>query len=294
MHPSTSDANINLTNQYFSEAPLSQQLPPNPDSNPTDPTPAGQNLPATPPDQNSSNPLDPTPEPSLADLIAKLTPIQQSAFHLIAANIKPAQVAPRIHVTPKTIYRWINHDVRFIAAYNVWRTQTLELAHARTLAMSGLALDTLESALKDGDRKVALKFAERLNLFKQRRPGPHTPGEVARHRARRDLIKRIDIANKARELKSSAFRDFRSSNTIYDLDDRIWILMVERINALQLETPEARQEREEIQWGDAEGDEDLTRIYQAIRYGTEPPTPFPNPTPPPDSNPQTPGSEKNQ
>jgi len=53
--------------------------------------------------------------------------------------------------------------------------------------------------------------------------------------------------------------------------------MVERKKALLHEPPELRREREEIQSDEAEGDEELIKIHQAIRCATEDTTGFDGP-----------------
>ena len=62
---------------------------------------------------------------------------------------------------------------------------------------------------------------------------------------------------------------FASTNTVYSIDDRIWLLMLERKKALRLEPEETRAEREQTQREEAEADEELQKIHRAIRYATE-------------------------
>ena len=201
--------------------------------------------------------------------LSSLSPRQQSAFHLLTSGMKPTHVALQVQVNRKTLARWLSGNVHFIAALNAWKHQTRQLAQARTLSMSDLALDALESALKSGDPKLALQIADRLGLFDHKPPGPQTPADVARQRARKSLKKQIKIAQNARALKQAAFPHFSSTDTVYSIDDRIWLLMLERKKALKLESPQTRKEREETQSEEAEDDPELTRIHQAIRYATE-------------------------
>jgi hypothetical protein len=222
----------------------------------------------TPADRKPIEPAPKTPDVS-ADILAKLSAAKQAALQALAGGAKKVEAARTSGVCPRTIYRWIKHDIHFKAAFEGWRSQLLELGRARALGMSGLALDTLDSAMEKGDARTAFNVAKSLGLFRQERPGPDTPGEVARERARAEKIKRIKIVTRHRKLEEAAFRDFRISHTVYDIDDRIWLLMIDRKRALKEEPEATRREREEIQADEREDDEERQKIDRAIRDATE-------------------------
>src|SRR5215469_5888496 len=84
-------------------------------------------------------------------LVAKLTPIQQTAIQHLGLGSSMVDAARLAGVDRRTVYNWIHHDPKFAAAYNAWQHELLESARARALAMSDKALTTLDAAIVNGN-----------------------------------------------------------------------------------------------------------------------------------------------
>ncbi len=59
-------------------------------------------------------------------------------------------------VSPRTVHRWLKDDFVFQAAFNRERRALMEAMQHRLFALTTIALDTVEGAVKGGDVKAAL------------------------------------------------------------------------------------------------------------------------------------------
>ena len=81
-------------------------------------------------------------------------------------------------VTRMTLYRWLNHDAKFQAAYNAWQQDAVLNARTKVLSMADTAVNTVGHALKT-DARLAFRFLQSLGTLTHPTPGPTDPTEVA-------------------------------------------------------------------------------------------------------------------
>ena len=65
-----------------------------------------------------------------------------------------------------TVYRWIQSDPQFKAAYNLWQQELAESARARLLKMSDKAVDVVEAALNRKEERVAMQMLSKLGVMR--------------------------------------------------------------------------------------------------------------------------------
>src|SRR6185437_7546952 len=80
---------------------------------------------------------------------------QETALAALRSGSSFPQAAEQAGVNRATVYRWVQRDAAFRAAYNAWQHELVESAHARLLKLSERAVEVLEHALKHGDKDVA-------------------------------------------------------------------------------------------------------------------------------------------
>lgn len=81
-----------------------------------------------------------------------------------------------------TLYRWINEDARFSAAYNRWKAVSQMSAHGQMLALQDLAAEVLREQLEfKRDAKLAARILEKTGALAPPALGPTHPGRAAAH-----------------------------------------------------------------------------------------------------------------
>jgi transposase len=121
---------------------------------------------------------------------------QESALAALRAGSSFPKAAEEAGVNRTTVYRWVQRDPAFRAAYNAWQRELADSAHARLLKLSERAVEVLEEALKYGDKDVAYKMLKHLGILRPRKAGP-TNEQV--------LKLQIDLKEK-RELRRAELR----------------------------------------------------------------------------------------
>jgi len=89
---------------------------------------------------------------------------QNRAIALLLLGASDRAVSEQIGVARTTIWRWRNHDPRFISTLNRERLAAFEAARARLHSLVNLAVETLEGALRNGDAKSALELIKIVSL----------------------------------------------------------------------------------------------------------------------------------
>jgi hypothetical protein len=108
----------------------------------------------------------------------ELTGPQRSAIIQLTSGRTRADAARAAGVTRTTLYRWLNTDAAFQAAYNVWRNDALGTAQAELLAATRDAVTTVIHAIRNGDTKLAWKLLEAHGLTDRTLPGSTDAYEV--------------------------------------------------------------------------------------------------------------------
>lgn len=145
----------------------------------------------------------------------------------------------------RTVSRWLQSDPHFAAAYNAWRKETITSARARVLAMADLALDTMQSAIQQGDARIAVQIAKAAGALEPQTPGPADPKHLERRRelhAERQKLA-LDAAEKQLKIDRGEDPDRDWHRTPREIERTIEFLLEERRKALKTETPEQRTER---------------------------------------------------
>jgi transposase len=96
---------------------------------------------------------------------------QQEALAAIKSGLSFPKAAEAAGVGRTTIYRWVQSDPHFRAAYNAWQQETRESAHARLLKLTEKAVEVVEAALRRSDEKTAVALLKHLGVLRPRRAG---------------------------------------------------------------------------------------------------------------------------
>jgi hypothetical protein len=141
----------------------------------------------SPPDQTSPKTLPnhlavevqvaPAPRSEESD---ELKPDQQRAIALLAAGKSITESASTVGINRATIYRWLNHDPAFKAAYNQWQDHLQRTCHSQLLMMAEKATAAVFKALETGDAKTGLQLLKGMGILRPQTPGPTDPAEVRR------------------------------------------------------------------------------------------------------------------
>jgi hypothetical protein len=101
----------------------------------------------------------------------ELSRAQETAMQALRAGSTFVQAAKLSGVNRATVYRWVQNNPAFRAAYNTWQRELTESARSRLLKLSELAVSVVEKALLDDDRKVAVKMLRDLGVMRGRKHG---------------------------------------------------------------------------------------------------------------------------
>jgi len=114
-------------------------------------------------------------ELALAQRAEELPAKQREAMEALKLGKSFPQAAEAAGVNRATVYRWLQADPHFKAAYNAWQRELSESAHSRLLKLTEKAVDVVEKALECDDRKVAMKLLMELGSLRPARRGTIDP-----------------------------------------------------------------------------------------------------------------------
>jgi len=140
---------------------------------------------------SSESQIDPQPaaippapaEPGLVERPEGLTTTQARVLQALVAGTGVAAAARDAGVSRTMVYRWQKSDPKFTALLNAWRRQTLESARDRLIALSDTAVSAVQSAVSNGDGRLALQVLRLLEVERGARRGSDDPQEVGRRLA---------------------------------------------------------------------------------------------------------------
>lgn len=104
-----------------------------------------------------------------------LKPKQEVALVALREGQRLADAAQNAGVDRATLYRWIQNDAHFKAAYNLWQQEVTESARSRLLKLAEKAVDVVEQQLEGGNERVALHLLRHLGVMRRRRQGSTDP-----------------------------------------------------------------------------------------------------------------------
>ena len=110
-------------------------------------------------------------EVSAAELADRLPAAQHAALSAIVSGDSFRRAAESAGVSRATVYRWLQSDPLFRAAYNAWQKEIRESSHARLLKMSEQAVNVVEKALERNDEKVAVTMLKEMGVMRRSAPG---------------------------------------------------------------------------------------------------------------------------
>ena len=100
---------------------------------------------------------------------------QESALSALRGGSSFPQAAQAAGVGRATVYRWMQSDPHFRAAYNAWQQEQAESAQARLLRLADQAVDVVEKALVRGDQKVAVGVLKSIGAMRRPQRGATDP-----------------------------------------------------------------------------------------------------------------------
>lgn len=175
-----------------------------------------------------------------------LTTPQEQALRHLATGKSIAAAARSSGVSRRTIFRWLESDHHFAAAYNAWRKETVASGRARVLAMADVALDTVQSAIRDGNARVAVQIAKAAGVLDPSKPGTTDPSRFYLRKRLRDARVQKELASaESEEAMNKRSREFHRhpGHCEYMIDSYI----KSRREALRAESPSDRARRLEEQ-----------------------------------------------
>ena len=115
---------------------------------------------------------------SAAELADRLPVAQYAALSAIVSGNSFRRAAEAAGVSRATIYRWVQTDPLFRAAFNAWQKEIKESSHARLVKMSEQAVDVVEKALQRNDERVAVTLLREMGVMRRSPGGLTDPGLV--------------------------------------------------------------------------------------------------------------------
>jgi hypothetical protein len=105
-----------------------------------------------------------------SEAVSQLTPAQTIALQKLTGGLPLSVAADAAGVNRSTVYRWLEKDPAFKAAYRDWRTELARLAHARLMALSEAAVDAVAQAVEGGDARMAMTVLQRMGMMTAQEP----------------------------------------------------------------------------------------------------------------------------
>ena len=117
------------------------------------------------------------------ELLHQLSPAQCLALEAIDRGASQAAAAEAASVDRTTVARWIAAHPAFIAELNRRKADRAACTAHETLEATQLAIETVRSALSDGDVNVALKWLRLTGVYPEVTTGPTTADQaIEEHR----------------------------------------------------------------------------------------------------------------
>ena len=140
------------------------------------------------------------PEADLAQVTsaeaAELALTQPQRLAIVSLRNSPSRIkaAAAAQVTRQTLWRWMNQDPAFQAAYNAWQQDLIETAHGELLTGMRDAVQTLLRAART-DPKYAWRLLESQGVTQPPKPGSTDVQSVAEQQA---MQKRVEVVKRKR------------------------------------------------------------------------------------------------
>ena len=144
---------------------------------------------AAPPEPDSA-----VPEELAAGTSSSLWVTQCRAMKNMMSGQSMSAAARAAGVGRATLYRWMNEDANFRAAYNAWQRDTIAAARGSVVSLAEPALRAVAAAVEAGDVKAGLAVLKSLGLLTPPKPGStdaedvKKEQEIERKRKERDLF----------------------------------------------------------------------------------------------------------
>ena len=111
-----------------------------------------------------------------AELAERLPRAQHAALAALSGGIPFAEAAKAAGVHRATVYRWLESDPLFRAAYNAWQQELRASARARLLKLADDAIDVVTKELRlHKNEKVAMALLNKLGVLTGRGGGQTDP-----------------------------------------------------------------------------------------------------------------------
>ena len=173
-----------------------------------------------------------------------LTVLQEQALQQLAAGTSIKETARVVGVGRRTVHRWLKEDANFAAAYNAWRRETVDSGRARVLAMTDLALDTVQNAMLQGNARIAVQVAKATGALDAPRPGPSDAGELRRRRELKEGKRELRLEAEEKQYRKESGRDDEANyDNVLWLEHYISTMIALRECAVAKEAPEVRAAR---------------------------------------------------
>ena len=103
---------------------------------------------------------------------------QIEAVELLLRGVTVTAAADEIGVSRSTVHRWMSDNSTFIATLNAGKKDLRDSCEARLFSLADSAIDSLSTAMEEGDGRLALALLKELGLVQQPRIGATSPEEV--------------------------------------------------------------------------------------------------------------------
>jgi len=146
-------------------------------------------------------------EPAVPEPVAVVTPAEATALMLskpqrtaiiqLTSGSTRSAAAIAAGVTRATLYKWLNHDPAFQAAFNAWQKDLITTTQGQLLAASQEAVAVVLSAIRRGDARLAWKLLQSQGLIAPPNPGPTDVRELQLRqeldRKKKDVAERKEV-----------------------------------------------------------------------------------------------------
>ena len=116
----------------------------------------------------------------LSEYVRQLSVPQHKALSLLAQGITIREAAKQIGIARQTLYRWVQSEPRFRAAYNAWQEEQRESCRGGLLKCAEKAVARV-ATMVEHDHRLAFQVLKELGLFKPAQGSQHTNPEFVEH-----------------------------------------------------------------------------------------------------------------
>jgi len=107
-----------------------------------------------------------------------LRPRQRHVIELLVSGHTVTAAAAEAGIDRSTVHRWLSEDYDFLSEFNAAKLELREACVARLVSLANAAINGLDSALQNGDGRLAPAFLKELGLVSPPRIGSTDPEEV--------------------------------------------------------------------------------------------------------------------